>query len=372
MNKYETSVRHRRHHHHHHQPQQQQQPESSDGDAGDEHSGRRSIVAIVHRFGRQTSMHGVPNAIRAHSMTGRIFWSLVCINAACIFGFQLTQLLMKYFSYPRKVVIEVLPLAAPFPSISLCNMRNLDTIVLNRLNLIFLQTNDIGAMLQQFAGDLPPLNVTASPASVDDARDNDTHPLFRRRRSWSNHDASAAEDATAIRNDKWIRLMKNVLWEKRRRRKAEPGFQTRRSSFASSSAGRKGSTTRQKRDGRPRRRHSRQTDAEAEDEDIVDEDYVDAEALNSPVNEFILSYMKEVSKYWPMFRAADMEMQHVFQSVLTRTTLATNLDRTTLTSAGVPFKEFVVTCRYFIALSALYTVCQKTFFIVTLANVDLL
>lgn len=74
-------------------------------------------------------------------MTGRVFWCVVCITAACIFGLQLTQLLRKYFSYPRKVVIEVLPLAAPFPSISLCNMRNLDTIVLNRLNRIFLQTN---------------------------------------------------------------------------------------------------------------------------------------------------------------------------------------------------------------------------------------
>lgn len=86
-------------------------------------------------------MHGVPNAIRAHSVSGRVFWCIVCVTAACIFGFQLTQLLRKYFSYPRKVVIEVLPLAAPFPSISLCNMRNLDTIVLNRLNRIFLQTN---------------------------------------------------------------------------------------------------------------------------------------------------------------------------------------------------------------------------------------
>ena len=139
MTKYDTNIHHR--HRNHHQKQQQQQ-QSSDGDADDEDSSRRSLVAIVHRFGRQTSMHGVPNAIRARSVTGRIFWSLVCILAACTFAFQLTQLLRKYFSYPRKVVIEVLPLKAPFPSISLCNMRNLDTIVLNRLNRIFLQTND--------------------------------------------------------------------------------------------------------------------------------------------------------------------------------------------------------------------------------------
>jgi len=139
MTKYETSVRQRRNRQQHQQQHQHQQ--SFEEDSGDEVGGRRSLVSIIQRFGRQTSMHGVPNAIRAHSMTGRVFWCLVCVVAACIFGFQLTQLLRKYFSYPRKVVIEVLPLAAPFPSISLCNMRNLDTIVLNRLNRIFLQTN---------------------------------------------------------------------------------------------------------------------------------------------------------------------------------------------------------------------------------------
>ena len=97
-----------------------------------------------------------------------------------------------------------------------------------------------------------------------------------------------------------------------------------------------------------RRRQSRQTDTAAQSEDDgsdEDSDVVDAELLNDPVNDFIRSYMIAVAKYWPMFRAADQEMSDLFQSVLTRTTIATNMNRTTLTSAGVPFKEFVVTCR---------------------------
>jgi len=185
-------------------------------------------------------MHGVPNAIRAHSLTGRVFWSLVCVVAASIFGFQLTQLLRKYFSYPRKVVIEVLPLAAPFPSISLCNMRNLDTIVLNRLNRIFLQTNDIGAMLRQYSGDASPYNAsTSSPAGVadDDFGNNDTitQTLFRRRRSSRNHDVppSGVEDATEARNEDWVRLMKSVLWKNRRRGQNGAGFRTSSSSSSS-------------------------------------------------------------------------------------------------------------------------------------------
>jgi len=209
--------------------------------------------------------------------------------------------------------------------------------------------------LQQYVGDLPPpSNGTTSPGSVDDSGSNDTQPLLRRRRSWRNRDSPTTDGATASKNDRWVRLMKNVLWKNIRRRNTEPRFQTRRSSSSSSSSSNKrGSFTRRKRDVSSRRRHSRETGTETEvqnytdyeDTEHADEDYVNAELLNDPVNEFIRSYMIAVSKYWPMFEAANVQMQHVFQSVLTRTTLATNLNRTTLTSAGVPFKEFVVTCR---------------------------
>jgi len=229
---------------------------------------------------------------------------------------------------------------------------------LTRLNRVFLQTNDIGATLQQFIGDPPPSNVTASPVG-----DNDTELLFRRRRSWRNSD----EETAAIRNDDWIRLMENVLWKTRRRRKGEPTFRKRRSSSSSSDG--KGSITRKKRDDSARKRHSRQADSDVEYEDYSDEDYIDAELLNSPVNEFIRSYMRAVSKYWPMFEKKDLEMRHVFQSVLTRTTIASNMNRTTLTNAGVPFKEFVVTCRYF--ASACSTFCiEETSTKLTKGTVD--
>lgn len=51
-------------------------------------------------------------------------------------------ILFQYYSYPKKVTIEIVPLPVPFPAISLCNMRNLDTMVLNTLNQIFLNATD--------------------------------------------------------------------------------------------------------------------------------------------------------------------------------------------------------------------------------------
>ena len=49
------------------------------------------------------------------------------------------QVLRRYFSFPKKVTVEVVPTPVPFPSISICNMRNLDVHVLNKLNGLFLR-----------------------------------------------------------------------------------------------------------------------------------------------------------------------------------------------------------------------------------------
>ena len=48
----------------------------------------------------------------------------------------------RYFSYPKKITVEVVPTPVPFPSISICNMRNLDVHVLNSLNKMFLEDDN--------------------------------------------------------------------------------------------------------------------------------------------------------------------------------------------------------------------------------------
>ena len=185
------------HHHHHHHANEYNLP----------------IGSIMERFAGGTTMHGIPKAIRARSSAMRIFWSLVCLAAASMFCVQFAQLLTKYYSYPKKVTIEIVPATVPFPAISLCNMRNLDIMVLNTLNRIFKNASD---------------------------------PL-----SWTN-----------ITKDP-----------------------------------------------------------------------------------FINAYMLTVAKYYPMFLRNDTDMK-IFQTVLTRTLIATNIDRPLVMGAGVPFKEFIVTCRF--------------------------
>ena len=158
-------------------------------------------------------MHGMPKAIESHSMVARIFWSVVCLCAATMFCVQFVQLLQKYFSYPKKVTIEIVPAAVPFPAISLCNMRNLDVMVLNTLNNIFLNASALLA--------------------------------------WRN---------------------------------------------------------------------------------ITKDDFVD-------------QYMLTVTKYREMYRNPDLDID-IFQTVLTRKLIATNVDQNHVIAAGVPFDEFIVKCQY--------------------------
>ncbi|ELT93367.1 hypothetical protein CAPTEDRAFT_212912 [Capitella teleta] len=171
------------------------------------------LPGLLDAFAGGTTMHGVPKAIKARSSFGRAFWSVVCLAAASIFCFQFAQLLRKYYSYPKKVSIEILPLAVPFPAISVCNMRNLDIIVLNKLNDIFKRETN---------------NLTAQ---------------------------------------------------------------------------------------------------------------------NLTDNQFINEYLKTASKYRPMVLLPDVDRE-MFQTVLTRTTFATNINRDIIATGGVPFKEFIVTCRF--------------------------
>jgi len=52
-------------------------------------------------------MHGVPRIINARSLPARVFWSVICVGAFGMFFWQSGILLDKYFSYPKKVNMEV-------------------------------------------------------------------------------------------------------------------------------------------------------------------------------------------------------------------------------------------------------------------------
>ena len=58
----------------------------------------------------------------------------IFLDLTSFYVMQVSAIFVTYYAYPKKVTIEVTPAQVPFPSISVCNMRNLDVYILDTLN----------------------------------------------------------------------------------------------------------------------------------------------------------------------------------------------------------------------------------------------
>ena len=97
---------------------------------------------ILEQFAHETSVHGVSKVIRSPNVLLRVFWLVVLGIATGMFITQLVLVLQRYYHYPKKVTVEVVPEPVPFPAISLCNMRNLDVFTLNEINRKFIEDHN--------------------------------------------------------------------------------------------------------------------------------------------------------------------------------------------------------------------------------------
>lgn len=104
-------------------------------------SARMTINTALNNFASSASMHGVPRIINASSVPAKVFWSLVCVGAFLTFIWTGANLLNQYFSYPKKVNVEIIQRPVPFPSVTVCNTDHLDLQVVDRLEKVFTVAN---------------------------------------------------------------------------------------------------------------------------------------------------------------------------------------------------------------------------------------
>lgn len=243
-----------------------------------------------------------------------------------------------------KVIIEVVPLSAPFPSISLCNMRNLDTVVLNRLNRIFIGTD--------------------LADNEDDVDDDQHHQIDD---NSSNMAAASATVGRTKREAKWrpemplerifaefvtnlFRNDNNARQRKRGRRRVTRSYE-RFDHVDDGDGDSDRSNYRIKRSIDVNDSAAARAAASADEYNTstelppttsrADEFYNN----RTPIEKFMNAYMQAVAKYYPMHIKRGVELVKIIQTVLSRTTISTNIDREILQAASVPFKEFIVTCR---------------------------
>ena len=123
-------------------------PEQADTDAEDSDSGR--VQQILETFANKTTIHGLPRAILGKSIAVRCLWATICISAFSMFGYQLSELMSTYLSYPVKVTTTVVPTDIPSPQISFANMAHVD---LYTLKTIADELNRVGENASTFVSD---------------------------------------------------------------------------------------------------------------------------------------------------------------------------------------------------------------------------
>ena len=99
------------------------------------------VNRVFREFADATSMHGVPRIINARSQIARIFWTIICIGAFGMFMWQCAILLERYYSYPKKVNVEIIQQPVQFPWVSVCNTDHLDILTVDRIEALLNEFN---------------------------------------------------------------------------------------------------------------------------------------------------------------------------------------------------------------------------------------
>lgn len=95
------------------------------------------VHGVLNEFANNTSLNCIPRIINARTMAARVFWSMVCIFAFLMFLWTSGNLLNQYYSYPKKVNVEIVQRPVTFPSVTVCNTDHLDMYVVERLEQFF-------------------------------------------------------------------------------------------------------------------------------------------------------------------------------------------------------------------------------------------
>ena len=101
-----------------------------------------SSEGFIYEFADNTTLHGAPKIIRSRSLCTRFFWTFVFVSASTMFGFQLAQLLSKYFAYDTHFKVEIRKDAAVFPLVTLCKTQSLDLLTMKKLYELFARHNE--------------------------------------------------------------------------------------------------------------------------------------------------------------------------------------------------------------------------------------
>ena len=97
-----------------------------------------TVGKILENFANITTLHGAPHIIRAKYCFVRLSWAMIFLGASAMFGFQLSQLFVKYYNYEKHTSIEICLLnESELPWITICFPQTFDSLVLRQIFDLF-------------------------------------------------------------------------------------------------------------------------------------------------------------------------------------------------------------------------------------------
>ena len=101
----------------------QHHPHDSDGSS--KSHWKQRLMAYLTGFCLHTSAHGLGNIVRSSHAVSKLGWLALFVSAQVGITWQLTSILLKYYSYPKQEVSHVSQDPVPFPDVTVCNLEPL-------------------------------------------------------------------------------------------------------------------------------------------------------------------------------------------------------------------------------------------------------
>ena len=79
-----------------------------------------------------------------------IIWSIICFGAGGMFMWQCATLVERYYSYRKKVNVEIIQQPVQFPWVSVCNNDHLDILNVARIKAIWFNEAQMWMLMKIF------------------------------------------------------------------------------------------------------------------------------------------------------------------------------------------------------------------------------
>ena len=115
-----------------------------------------TVKGLLRHYGETTSVKGVPKVLKSRRKPLQLLWLLAVLFGGGMAAYQLTSLLIKYFSYLTTTKLQEINKAPEFPDVTVCNLNPLKEMSVADVTAVGdVTADDMSQALRKFANENP-------------------------------------------------------------------------------------------------------------------------------------------------------------------------------------------------------------------------